>query len=154
MTKMCHFMCFPSKATTRIWLIFSTLFQKSIVFHYMAFFSKLLIAQNVVVFQNWKISFQLFKHLKKGCIYQGEFIWSRESNELVKGGGGGGGFGERARGKQIGLGVSFKIFQRDINCYLIITYHIWVSFCRTGKIAVLCPFFLKSRASVWPNLIR
>ena len=27
--------------------------------------------------------------------------------------------------------------------------HIWVSFCRTGKIAVLCPFFLlKSRAAV------
>ena len=35
-----------------------------------------------------------------------------------------------------------------------LTGGIWVSFCRTGKMSVLCPFFLKSRASVWPNLIR
>ena len=32
--------------------------------------------------------------------------------------------------------------------------HIWVSFCRAGKMAILCHFFLKSRAFVWPNLIR
>ena len=32
-------------------------------------------------------------------------------------------------------------------------HDIWVSFCRAGTLAVLCPFFLK-RASVWPNLMR
>ena len=32
--------------------------------------------------------------------------------------------------------------------------HIWVSFCRTGKMAVLCHIFSKSRAFVWLNLIR
>ena len=29
--------------------------------------------------------------------------------------------------------------------------HIWVSFPRTGEMAISCPFFLKSRALVWPN---
>ena len=28
---------------------------------------------------------------------------------------------------------------------------IWVSFPRTGEMAISCPFFLKSRALVWPN---
>ena len=28
------------------------------------------------------------------------------------------------------------------------------SFCRTGKMSDLCPFFLKSKASVRPNLIK
>ena len=31
---------------------------------------------------------------------------------------------------------------------------IWVSFCRTGKMSVLCLVFFKSRGFVWPNLIR
>ena len=29
--------------------------------------------------------------------------------------------------------------------------HIWVSFCRAGKIAVSCHFFCLRRAFVWPN---
>ena len=29
--------------------------------------------------------------------------------------------------------------------------HIWVSFCRAGKIAVSCHFFSLRRAFVWPN---
>ena len=33
-------------------------------------------------------------------------------------------------------------------------YGIWVSFCRTGKMAHERHFFLKSKRLVWPNLIR
>ena len=36
----------------------------------------------------------------------------------------------------------------DADENLIHIMHIWVSFCRTGKMVALCPFFLKSRASV------
>ena len=32
-----------------------------------------------------------------------------------------------------------------------IVKYIWVSFPRTGEMAISCPFFLKSRALVWPN---
>ena len=36
----------------------------------------------------------------------------------------------------------------------MIYIRIWVRFCRTGKMSVLCPIFFKSRAFVWLNLIR
>ena len=32
--------------------------------------------------------------------------------------------------------------------------HIWVSFCRAGILAISCHIFSKSRAFVWPNLMR
>ena len=50
--------------------------------------------------------------------------------------------------------ILLKFLEMDSWKWMVTGGHvyIWVRFCRTGKMLVLCLFFLKSRASVRPDL--
>ena len=50
--------------------------------------------------------------------------------------------------------MNFILWLLEMPTQRSLCMYIWVSFCRAGKMAVWCPFFFKSRASVWPNLMR
>ena len=51
-------------------------------------------------------------------------------------------------------GISIRVGHAvadDADPHVCAYIRIWVSFPRTGEMAISCPFFLKSRALVWPN---
>ena len=52
---------------------------------------------------------------------------------------------------RISMIITCTCIVRMMMIIIIYYLHIWVRFCRTGKMAVLCLIFKKSRRLMWPN---